>query len=229
MAQTSPLPTWSAVCFDFDGTLARYTGNFDDWLDGVRTDLGLLACDFTTFKGRVSAELRAEGHVTLHSALTNVLTALELRVPTDLDEVVQRAVARYAAEIELEEGARSLLEWLAGRGVPMAVLTNGPEDMQRAALSITEVERFFSVVLISGDRDVAVRKPHPRIFDLACTGLATPPERTVMVGDNEEADIDGAAGYGMPAVLVGAGRKGEAVHLTELRTLLAANLEAPDE
>lgn len=232
MAEPSPSQPWSAVCFDFDGTLARYAGNFDELLEGTRTDLGLLACDFETFKTRVSAELRSNGQVTLQSALMNVLTALELRVPADLEEVVGRTIDRYAADVKLVDGARSLLEWLHDRRVPLAVLTNGPEDMQRAALAVTDVERFFSVVLISGDRDVAVRKPHPRIFELACTGLATLPAQALMVGDDEEADIGGSAEYGMPGVLIGAGKSPgnrESMNLTELRMLLAQNFGGSDE
>lgn len=197
-----------AVCFDFDGTLARFTGEFDRLIDLLRTDLMLLNCDLGTFGERLSAELRRDGPVTLRSALVATLESLEQRVPADLDEVAERALGLYAAEIEVLPGAEELLTELYRERIPMALLTNGPEDMQRAALRRAGLERFFRAVLISGDRDVAVRKPHPRIFDLALTGLESLPEETLMVGDNLEADVNGALAQGLRAVHIGAGADG---------------------
>src|SRR5690606_36341265 len=93
-----------------------------------------------------------------------------------------------------------LLERLWARGVPLALVSNGPVDMQRAALRALGFEKYFRAVLVSGDRDVAARKPAPRIFSLACVGLETVPEETLMVGDDLEADVRGAVDYGLQAV-----------------------------
>lgn len=224
---------YAALCFDLDGTLARFAGDFDELLDGLRTELGLLACDFTTFRRQVATELRREGPLTLRSALRTALEGLELRVPDDLGRVVERTVLDYANAMTLRDGAEALLTRLHRLRVPLALISNGPDDMQRAALAALGIERYFTVVLISGDPDVAVRKPCPRIFDLACSGLATLPADTVMIGDDLENDIAGALAFGMPAILVsesgderaGAGAQ-TVTDLSALDVVLKARLKA---
>lgn len=195
-----------AICFDFDGTLVEYTGDFDLLLDGLRADLGLLACDFTTFRARTVAALREQGPLTLASALRSVLEGFGLRDEGVVDGVAASAAREYGRKVEPRSGAADLLARLSGAGVPVALLSNGPEDMQREALNASGLARHFRAVLISGDRDVAVRKPHPRIFDLACTGLETPPQEVLMVGDDRKADVSGALEYGMQAVLLSGDR-----------------------
>ena len=188
-----------AVCLDLDGTLAEYRGDFDELLDAVRTDLGLLACDFTTFKQRLGEELLHDGPVTLASALARTLEGLEQRVPADLPQVVERAVGHYLADLRLRPGAIDLLEDLIGRNVPLALLTNGPSDMQRAAVAALGLEPYFAAILVSGDEDVAARKPSPRIFALACARLGSNPGETLMVGDDPAKDIEGARSAGLAA------------------------------
>src|SRR5690606_9408753 len=165
------------LCFDLDGTLGRYAGDFRAFAGLLRGQLMLQACDMNRFYDLLSVELRRDGPVTLERGLAAVLERLDQRVPADLPALAAEAVEAYAEDVRPLPGARELLERLDAAGVPMALLTNGPEDMQRAAL--------------------------------ACTGLQSLPERTVMIGDSPEADVRGALDYGLQAVLVGdAGRAG---------------------
>jgi putative hydrolase of the HAD superfamily len=216
-----------AVCFDFDGTLAHFTGDFSAFLDGFRADLGLTQCDLKGFAERLSAELRREGQVTLGGAVGATLEALEQRSPPDLEQLVARAVDEYSSQMVLLPATQEVLTFCAARNVPLALISNGPVDMQCAVIRAVGLEGFFRSILISGDRDVAVRKPHPRIFGLACTGLESLPEETLMVGDNLSADVQGALECGMQAVCIGgeAGEKCDAVpDLAALKGWLDARL-----
>lgn len=196
------MTTFRAICFDFDGTLAAFRGNFHDFLDSYRASLGLEQCDMNRYARLLSEELRQPGALSLASAVRSTLARLELRAPPDLSELIGAAVRDYAAQVRLLPGARELLEFAAAR-VPLALLTNGPEDMQRAAIRQAGVEKYFRSILISGDRDVAARKPDAHVFRLACVGLETPPEEMLMVGDSFEADVRGALGYGLQALHLG--------------------------
>ncbi len=187
-----------ALCFDFDGTLAHFEGNFADYSDELRAELGLEP-PVEPFAGLLSKHLRKEGTVTLHSALLATFERLELPVPANFEGVVSRAVERYGIGVKLLPGARELLEFCAAR-VPLALVTNGPEDMQRAGVRNTGVAHHFKTLVISGAADVAVRKPNPRIFRLACERLGVAPEHALMIGDHAEADIRGARAAGMRAV-----------------------------
>lgn len=217
-----------AACFDFDGTLAHFTGDFGAFVDGFRIDLGLMQCDLKGFGERLSAELRREGQVTLGGAVGATLEALEQRPPHDLAQLVARAVDEYSAQVVLLPGAREVLTFCAARNVPLALISNGPEDMQRAAIRAVGIESYFKSILISGDRDVAVRKPHPRIFGLACAGLESLAEEALMIGNNLSADVQGALGAGMQAVYLGseAGEGYDAVpDLVALKGWLRVRLE----
>ncbi len=191
-----------AVCFDLDGTLARYTGDFQGLMALLRSELMLQMCDMNSFGAALQAELAHEGALRLEDALARVLERFEQRPPPDLARIAEGAARAYAEEIRTYPGAQALLERLDRAGVKLALLSNGPDDMQKAALNATGLARYFRVVLVSGDRDVAARKPAPRIFSLACAGLQTVPEETLMVGDNAVADVGGALEYGLQAVLI---------------------------
>lgn len=215
----------TAVCFDFDGTLAHFMGDFGAFVDSFRVDLGLMQCDMKGFAERLSAELRREGQVTLCSAVGATLEALEQRLPPDLEQLVTRAIDEYGAQVVLLPGAQEMLEFCTAHELPLALITNGPEDMQRAAIRAVGIEHFFRGILISGDRGVAVRKPNPRIFGLACTGLESLPEETLMVGDGLGADIQGALECGMQATRVG-GEAGQGYDAVPDLIVLEAWLEA---
>lgn len=198
--------TLDAICFDLDGTLGGYAGDFSGLLALVRSELMLEQCAMNDFAAIVGQELRRDGPLTLRLVMERTLDRLEQRPQVDLDLLATEIAAAYAEEVMPAPGAAALLARLDAKGVRLALLSNGPVDMQRAALAKIGFERHFRVVLISGDRDVGVRKPGSRIFSLACAGLETLPGRTLMVGDDVGADIEGAVAYGMHAVLVGPDR-----------------------
>lgn len=192
-----------AVCFDLDGTLARYRGGFRPFVALLRQELMADGCPLDRFAAVLEEEIGRDGPLTMDGALARTLARCEVRPPGDLRELAGRAVRAYAADVRPLPGAEALLRRLHARGVPMALVSNGPVDMQRAALANLGFERYFRSVLVSGDPDVAARKPAPRIFALACTGLESLPGETVMVGDTPDGDVEGALAYGMQAVLVG--------------------------
>lgn len=210
-----------AVCFDLDGTLGEYSADFQAFMALLRSQLMLNMCDMNQFEELLGSEFRRDGAVTVEHALERVLKRLQQRPPPDLPELAATAVASYVADYRPLPGAALLLERLDRAGVKLALLSNGPEDMQRAALRALGFEKYFRVVLISGDRDVAARKPAPRIFALACSGLQTLPERTLMVGDNAAADVVGALNYGLEAVLIGSADAGAVVGAPAVADLLA--------
>jgi len=193
-----------AVCFDLDGTLGGYAGDFNAFLALLRAELMLYACDMNSFAGLVREELARDGALTLERVLERVLGRLDQRPTAELPGLVDAALGAYAEEVRAAPGASAMLQRLERAGVPLALVSNGPVDMQRTALRALGFERYFRAVLISGDPDVAARKPAARIFSLACVALEASPQEVLMAGDNLEADIRGALDYGLEAVFVGA-------------------------
>lgn len=192
-----------AACFGLDGTLGHYAADFGDYAAWLRNELSLHQCDMNAFARVLDEETRRDGPLTLEAALGRVLDRLQQRRPADLAGVAGAAVAAYAADYRALPGAAEVLATLDGRGVRLALVTNGPDDLQRAALTATGLTGHFRAIIVSGDRDVAARMPAPRQYDLACAALESAPEATLMVGCDPDVDVGGAIAFGMRALLVG--------------------------
>jgi HAD superfamily hydrolase (TIGR01549 family) len=88
----------------------------------------------------------------------------------------------------------------------LAVVTNGPADLQREKLVRTGLLSSFDVVIVSTELGAA--KPEPEIFHAALEALGVPASKAVMVGDDPVLDLDGAAACELRTALVGSGGEG---------------------
>jgi putative hydrolase of the HAD superfamily len=104
-------------------------------------------------------------------------------------------------------GAREALAALRAAVPRLALLTNGAAGAQRAKLERFDLARHFDHVQIEGAAGFG--KPSARAFQHALAALGAAPERAVMVGNDFEFDVLGAARAGLGAVWIdvdGAGR-----------------------
>ncbi len=93
------------------------------------------------------------------------------------------------------EGVVDTLRQLQGK-VRMGIITNGFADVQRARLEHSGLADCFEWMVIS--EELGVPKPDPRIFQCALTQMdQVAPADVLMVGDNPQTDVAGAAGVGM--------------------------------
>ena len=192
-----------AICFDFDGTLAHFSGDFTALQTRFGLELGLTETEVRRLEQhRVQLE-RQDGRVTFYSTVQAAFETSGLPQPENPAQIAEAAVTYYCSQMKLLPGAREVLAFCQAHNLPLALVTNGTSDMQRKAVRAVGIESCFKRILVSGDADVAVRKPNPRIFKMACEALDTKPGETLMVGDNLGADIQGALEYGMPAVYLG--------------------------
>jgi putative hydrolase of the HAD superfamily len=186
-----------AVLFDFDGTLARFSGDRNALSRDLLIDLGLSNVPRNLLEVFRLHEY-APGPVTLASAWRATLEELQLETKANLDAVAAKFIASYAAQIKPLPNALETLRYFAH--LPKAILTNGPSDIQRAAIRASGLEDFFETILVSGDADVGFAKPHPRIFELACERLEVAPSEALMIGDNLRLDVEAALAVGLQAI-----------------------------
>ena len=100
-------------------------------------------------------------------------------------------------------GAIELVARLAAT-VPVALVTNGPPDIQRLKIEQAGISSYLSAVVVSGETGVG--KPDPGSFGRALELLDVSAEQAVMVGDSWERDVTGALAVGMRAVWISHGR-----------------------
>ncbi len=90
------------------------------------------------------------------------------------------------------------LEHAAASRVPLAVVTNGPSDLQRDKFKALGAGDVVKAVVISGEHGVA--KPDPAIFRLALDDLGVDPKDAWCVGDSLATDVAGAHSAGLTAI-----------------------------
>ena len=92
-------------------------------------------------------------------------------------------------------GAVAAAVWLGG--YRLAILTNGPSDMQRGKLERLGYLPLVDEVAISAE--IGAAKPDRAAYDAVVAMLDLPREELVMVGDNWEWDVAGALDAGLAA------------------------------
>jgi len=93
------------------------------------------------------------------------------------------------------------LEWMQREGYAVGLVSNTGRTWGRYLRRLQDrlgIGKYFGVRVFSDE--VGLRKPDPRIFEAALSGLGLPRDRVVHVGDEVMADIAGAKATGMRAV-----------------------------
>ncbi len=94
-------------------------------------------------------------------------------------------------------GAFEVLDYLQPK-YNLHLITNGPEKIQHQKLEVTRLKPYFKTMTTS--EKAGVKKPYPQIFEYALNSAQTQPQQSLMIGDNLEADVEGAINAGMQAV-----------------------------
>ncbi|NPV78328.1 MAG: HAD family hydrolase [Anaerolineae bacterium] len=115
--------------------------------------------------------------------------------------VLARMYAITQVHWRLEEDAHPTLESLKRAGYRLGLISNAADESDvQTLVDRNNLRRYFDVLLVSAA--VGVRKPHPRIFQMALDHWRVRPEQAVMVGDTLGADILGAKLAGMISVWI---------------------------
>ncbi|MFF0754584.1 HAD family hydrolase [Streptomyces sp. NPDC004267] len=109
-------------------------------------------------------------------------------------------VERMAAAVTCRPSVLEALGALRSAGWTMGVATNGASDIQRAKLRAAGIAPLVDGVAVSGD--IEVRKPDPRLFELAAQRCGVPLSGGWHIGDSPEADVHGARQAGLRSIWV---------------------------
>ena len=153
-------------------------------------------------------ERAQKGRMDLDEASREIVRLAFVKVGLTGVDLAQSIADDYRAErresIAPYPGAVETLEAIRGRGILMALVTNGEARNQRRSIERYGLAPLFECIVIEGE--FGVGKPDERVFHHARRELDIPFESTWMVGDNLEADIAPAVALGMHTVWVdGAG------------------------
>jgi putative hydrolase of the HAD superfamily len=91
-----------------------------------------------------------------------------------------------------------VLDYLANKGYPMHLITNGFEATQLLKMKHAGIGQYFTHVVTS--ETAGSLKPYREIFDYAMVKAGTTAKESLMIGDALELDIVGAQTVGMDQV-----------------------------
>lgn len=93
-----------------------------------------------------------------------------------------------------------ILEYLKSKDYSMHLITNGFESVQFKKIKNSNLADYFTEVITSEASNSL--KPNKEIFEYALKVSNANVETSIMIGDNESADIQGAINAGMDSIFV---------------------------
>ena len=194
-----------SVLFDLDNTLIDRNGAFRRFcVDLYRSNDAIRRVSTEDEAADLMVELDQDGMCDRRRLFEQVISKWPGSFE-DEEEAVELYTRQYPTMISLAPRTRRLLEDLRSRGFPCGVVTNGGSEMQWTKVNSSGLVALVDAVVVSGDLEV--RKPDPRIFELALGKIGARAENTLFVGDNPVADILGASGVGMTSAWIRLGRE----------------------
>jgi HAD superfamily hydrolase (TIGR01509 family) len=180
-----------AVIFDMDGLLVDSERTTRDVWRASTSDCGFVLSDdmYLSLIG-LSAE-EADRVLAAHFGERFAVDAFRER------RIARMADLLAAGGAPFKPGARDVVAWVAGLGIPIGLATSSPRHEVRDRLG--EVAGLFTT--ITTRQDVRRGKPHPDIYLAAAASLGFEPSACIAIEDSF-AGVRAAAAAGIPVVMV---------------------------
>ena len=215
------------VFFDLDHTLWDFETNSDKTFAYI-FERNRVAIDLESFTetyrpiNRKYWKLFREDKVSKsdlrYRRLREAFDALEFEAGDDLIHTLsEEYIAYLSLNNQFFAHAMEVLVYLRKK-YSLHIITNGFEEVQHRKLASSRLEPYFEHVVTS--ENVGVKKPDPRIFQYAMEKAEARPTESIMIGDNYEADIQGALNVGMRAIMCEFNGELPREDVTTVKTLL---------
>ena len=181
-----------AVLFDADGTLMD---SIASWRKALKTVLERRGFSYSEEDFQVLIPLTTkEGGTYLKGKYGFTETGDEIAA-----EYLGLVESFYATEVELKKGVREALEYYAGKGIPMAIVTSSERILIEAACKRHGISQFFQGLYICSELGTSKRQPD--IFVNTAKALGAEPAETLVYEDSDYA-IETAVNAGFKVIKV---------------------------
>ncbi len=195
------------IFFDLDHTLWDFEKNsalaFEKVLDmnQIQVDLDVFLKHYVPLNlkywelyrhEKVSqAELR-------YGRLKDTFDLINYEVSDELIDLISVEYIKYLPEFNhLFDGAIAILDYLEPK-YNLHIITNGFHEVQAGKMKNSGIEKYFKT--ITNSEMAGVKKPNPRIFEFALHTANADKQKSIMIGDCIDADVNGALNFGMDAI-----------------------------
>ena len=195
------------VFFDLDHTLWDFDKNSALTFEKIfkSNNIEILLDDFIAVYEPINLnywKLYREDKISKTDLRFNRLNDAFLKLDITLDpEIINTLSEDYIKHLSsfnhLFDHTQEILTYLRQQ-YKLHIITNGFHEVQHKKLAQSNIIHYFETV--TNSEIAGVKKPHPDIFYYALEQAKTSKEKSVMIGDNLEADVLGAKEIGMEAI-----------------------------
>ncbi len=220
-----------AIFFDLGNTLLYFDDNWNEIQQqailslgqnlnflGVEVEPGILAAEFEK-RIKIYYEKRDVDLIEHTTEFVLRDTLESVGYPNAQDDLVRSGLDAFYSTFQphwvLEKDTISTLRSLRAMSYRLGLITNaGDAKDVNTLIDRAGIRSYFDRIWISAT--VGVRKPHPRIFEIAVDSMNVKPKESVMVGDALNADILGANTIGISSIWIT--RRADRVENDKFRT-----------
>lgn len=199
--------------FDFYGTLADIRTDEEDprlWKK-MSEIYGALGAGYgarelqSAFRRLEREERDRLGTEEAEPDLTKVFALLyhEKNVLCDMPQATMTAITFRALSrklLRVYDGVEELLGELRSRGKRVYLLSNAQKDFTRPEIGMLGLTRYFDGIVLSSEQ--GCKKPSPAFFRGLLEQYGLEPSESIMIGNDEAADIAGARSVGMDTLYI---------------------------
>lgn len=184
------------LCIDLDDTLIDTEAGAPVRFATAVEAITPMRPDLTTATIEAAVARGLRTHPT-EGRLANFLDDLGILDPTDIAAARAAYFERMMDGLRIVEGGIETLAALREH-MRIAIVTNGPSELQREKLALLDLERHVDWVVISGE--VGCEKPERAIFEHVLNLAGVDATRAAHVGDSLVTDVAGANDAGLHSI-----------------------------
>jgi putative hydrolase of the HAD superfamily len=185
-----------AILFDLDNTILDRTSTFNNFTNSFLK----IYFDHIEVKQEIFDRiiyLDQDGYKDKKELFSELLEELPWKMKPLQTELLDFYKTEYVKNAVLMEHTREILQHIRKK-YKTGLITNGNTSIQYGKIDILEIRSDFDLIIVS--EEAGIKKPDPKIFELALTKLELSPEQCIFIGDHPVNDIEGAAKIGMKTI-----------------------------
>lgn len=207
------MPSYKHIFFDLDHTLWDFDTNAKASLTDIYGEFSLaekVTSDFDAFyekylhHNKILWERYQNGFITAEELKWRRMWRTMMEFKVGDENLAKNISARFLEILPVKDGmfpyAYEILDYLKNKDYQIHLITNGFEKTQWSKIRNSKIDHFFTHVITSEASNSM--KPEKEIFDFAMNQSGALLHESIMIGDNLDADIQGAMNAGMDNVFV---------------------------
>jgi len=211
---------YKAIIFDLFGTLvdSYSVQGYNRLLTDMASALKLPTEDFSKLWSKIWRDTTYERGVgifkTTEESIRYICNKINVSVSDEnIKKCEQIRLETTRKGLTPKNGAIDILKKLRGLGYKIGLITNCSAEVPRLWKN-TEFLHFFDITIFSAS--VGLKKPDPKIYNLACEQLGVNPNECIYFGDGDSNELSGASQLGMDAVMIRDPNELDPYRLTEV-------------